>query len=232
MQIGLYHSAATLDVLSRQLDTLAYNLANVSTTGFKRQVVSQETFTHSLSRAGGAPPVPRLRISVDHSQGVLTPTGNPLDLAIEGKGFFKVETARGIRYLRSAPFSPTQDGRIATTAGDRLVMSGSPGELTAPIGIDRSGEVSSGGVTTGARIPIVEFDDPSQLRPEGGGLFAGNAALEKPATGEIRSGMLEQSNATPVEALVGLVALSRAFESSSRAMKSIGETLQRTTTAV
>jgi flagellar basal body rod protein FlgG len=230
MQVGLYQSAASMDAVSKQLDVLAYNLANVSTPGFKRRVSSQESFTRALSGARGAHAQPRVRTAIDHSQGSLSPTGNPLDLAIEGRGFFKVETPRGARYLRSATFNPTPDGDLVTLAGEKLVVTGGIGLVKGTLAVGGGGEITQDGVATGAQIRLVDFDNLDALRPDSGARFSADPSLEKPANGEIRSGCLEQSNGSTVEALVGLVALSRAFESSSRAMKTLGETLQRTTT--
>jgi flagellar basal body rod protein FlgG len=231
MQAGLYQSAAAMDALSKNLDVVAYNLANISTTGFKRRIVAHEGFTKALAAGHARLTIPRHRDSIDFSQGVLANTGNPLDLAIAGPGFFRVDTNQGPRYMRSGTFVPTTDGGLVNLAGDRLAMRGRLSNLDGAITIDGEGQISQNGADTGARIPMVQFDDLTQLRPDRSGTFIGNPGLEKPGTGVLKSGTLEQSNSSSVDALIGLVTLTRAFESSSRALRTVDESIQRTTTA-
>lgn len=232
MEVGLYQSAASMDVLQRHLDALAFNLANTSTTGFKRVVVTNDSFAKSMGIGANKTTMPRHRESIDFSQGILTPTGNPLDFGVFGRGFLKVETARGPRYMRSGTLVPTADGGLSTATGEKVAMRGSLSNTQAPLAIEPSGEISQNGVSTGAKIELVDFENLDALKMESGGLFKGNPNFEKPATGAIRPGHLEQSNTSAVDALVGLVTVSRAFESSSRALHTVGETIQRTTTAL
>lgn len=232
MEVGLYHSAAALQALSRDIDVVAHNLANVSTTGFKRHLTVHESFSRSMQIAGQRFAVPKHRELIDFSPGPVVTTGNPNDLAVAGRGFFRLETPGGPRYARSLTIVPGPDGTLTTPTGERLATSGSLPHGDVPITVDGQGIVSQNGADTGLRIRLVDFDDFSRLRPAGQGSFSGDPALERPSAATIRQGALEQSNSSTVDALVSLVTLTRAFESSSRAMRTMDESVQRATTAL
>ncbi|MFN0207341.1 MAG: flagellar hook-basal body protein [Planctomycetota bacterium] len=232
MQVGLYESAASIQAYSRSLDTLSFNLSHTATPRFKRRISTMEAFSMELQIAGNKVPIPTTRESVDFAPGALIPTGNELDLAISGKGFYKIETPEGIRYTRGGSFFQGPDGTIKNSQGERLLINGAVPKPGDPISINSSGEVSQANNPTGAKIPIYDFADYTQLVPEAGGRFNIDPSLEGPATGTITPGFVEQSNMSSVDALVGLVSLNRSFESSTRAMKTLDEIMQRTTTAV
>jgi flagellar basal body rod protein FlgG len=232
MTAGLYESAASINAATRSLDTLAFNLAHTATPAFKRRMSTIESFSRQLQIAGQSVPIPIARETIDFSPGTLTPTGNTLDFAISGRGFFKIDTPKGIRYTRGGSFFPTSDGSFSDANGGRLLIQGAVPKPGDPLKIDSNGEIFQGGKATGARIPVFDFDNLELLVPESGGRYRIDPSLEKPGTGSVQSGYLEQSNVTSVDALVGLVTLNRTFEASTRAIHTLDEATQRTTNAV
>lgn len=230
MQVGLYESAASLQAMNNSLDTLASNLAHAATPGYKRRMSAIGSFSQQLQIAGHKVPIPMAKEAIDFTPGSLTPTGNVYDLAISGRGFFRVETAQGPRFTRGGSFFPNSDGSIKNNSGDRLFVEGGSVSPNDPIKVDENGNISQNGKPTGARILTFDFDNLSQLTPESAGRYKIDPNLAKPSAAVIQSGYLEQSNLSAVDALVGLVTLNRSFESATKAMHTLDETLQRATT--
>lgn len=231
MHVGLYESAAALHATNRALETLTNNLAHGASPAYKKRIAGTVSFEQQLQLANTRVPLPVVRESIDFAQGTLTPTGNALDLAIDGKGFFKIETNDGIRYSRGGSFFMTANGSLMNLAGERLSVNGTLNPSLGPPTIDAKGQISQPGQASAASISIVEFDNLAEGVAEKGGLYRFSPDLEKPATGRISSGFVEQSNVSSVDALVGLVSLNRGFEASTRAMRTIDEATQRTTTS-
>lgn len=232
MQIGLYESAASLQAMNNSLDTVANNLSHIGTPSYKKRVPVMGSFSEQLQIAGHSLPIPMSKEVIDYSPGSLTPTGNSYDLAISGRGFFRVETPQGTRYTRGGSFFPSADGSITNSGGDRLYIEGGSLVASESIRVDESGNISQNGRVTGARIPTYDFDDLSQLIPENGGRYKIDPTLAKAAPGVIQAGYLEQSNLSSVDALVGLVSLNRSFEAATRAMHTLDDTMQRAATAI
>jgi len=236
MQTGLYQSASSLSALSQVQDTLAFNLAQSSTVAYKRRALTMGTFAQQLNMAGAQVSLPQPIERIDYSQGTLMPTGNVLDLAIQnpidGKssGFFKLNTPNGPRYTRGGTFSITTDGSLVNMNGDKLVMSGPIPDINSPISIDENGSISQNGRATGIKITMVDFPDLQRVVPEGAFRYYADPGNERASLATIRSGYLERSNADPVDQLVQLITIHRSFESSTRAMRTLDEALQRTTT--
>ncbi len=236
MSNALFSAAASLSALVDMQDAIAHNLAHVSTTGFKSQKVAIGSFARSMGSANARFPAPRLEQRTDWSQGALTPTASAYDFAIQdapsaNPSFFKLETRDGIRYTRGGPFLPTPDGGLVNVHGDRLVLEGSIPSPDDPIFVDEAGRISQDGRATGARVVMVTLSDPARIAPEGNFRFKANGAVESPSLAIVKSGYLERSNANAVDALVSLVTVSRAFESSARALRTVDEIEQRTSTS-
>ncbi len=220
MSSGIYVATAGAVAQSNALDTTANNIANASTTGFRGDRI---TFREAM---GGARSPDVLLVSsgamrLDAQAGALTPTENPLDLALEGDGMFGVDTPNGVRYTRAGNFRLDDTGTLVTADG--AVVRGEGGApITVPpetqaITVSPGGEVVADGATLG-RLELVRFA-PAQLRREGGTLFA---ASGPPQTGErpvVRSGMLEASNVNVVKGVVDLVKVSRTYESLMRVIQ-------------
>jgi flagellar basal-body rod protein FlgG len=248
---ALWTAASGMSAQQLNVDTIANNLANVNTVGFKRQRVDyQDLFYQTLREPGteeGAPnglevgtgtyPVSTQKI---FTGGALEVTETPLDMAIEGEGFFQVALADGtMGYTRSGTFRLDQDGRIVTADGYALQP-----ELTVPsdtqeIVVSPTGVISVR--TSGATVPteigtieLASFSNPAGLRSLGHSLYAESPAAGDPVTGQggldgmgqIRQGMLEQSNVSVVDEMVGMITAQRAYELSAKAIQTADDMIR------
>jgi flagellar basal-body rod protein FlgG len=216
MQSAVYSAVFGSTTQSKRLNLIANNLANVNTTGYKRLAMSfcdafknQELGTDSM--------ISQTRINaldVDLSQGRLTQTGNPLDLAIEGKGFFKIDTDQGIRYTRAGVFRLTNDGTVTDAHGNALQGDGGP--IRVPRGanlvINENGEMLADNAPLG-RIAVVTFEEPERLEQVGQHYFQSpedDPFDEQPAEDAfVHQGFLEHSNVEVVQEMVRMIEVSR-----------------------
>lgn len=248
---GIYTSASGMLADQKRLDVIANNLANASTTGFKRDTTVSQAFPDFLiNRINdrdvlGNPtlptPIGNLGIgtyvaytATRLTTGSLRPTGNPLDVAIAGDGFFSVNTPNGVRYTRQGRFVQNADGTLVTPEGFAVLVDGepvkaAPGSLT----ITNEGDVVSGGAVLG-RLSIVTSRDLGAMRKEGNGLWAQagagqDSALVTPgeANGsyQLKVGFLEASNVEAVSEMVEMMTIMRSFEANQKAMQAQDETL-------
>jgi flagellar basal-body rod protein FlgF len=215
------------------LEMLANNLANVETGGYKADREFYSLFVGDDAsgdmNTGELSTLPVIESQwTDHSQGVLRNTSNPLDLAIDGAGFFPIQTPGGIRYTRNGSFRVSSAGVLTTTDGNAvLAKRGLPITLQpgTEIQIDPDGTVNQDGQPAG-QINLTGFDQ-NTLDKVGLNYFAPRAGVTpKPATGLIAQGKLEQSNVGSAESAVRLVAIMRQFEMLQKAM-GIGNELNR-----
>lgn len=223
----------------KRLEVITNNLANVNTAGFKRDQPLFEGVELSPGLSAGVSgsmlPSPTFemlhRVSTDFTPGVVRTTGEPLDVAIEGEGFFSVQTPQGVRYTRGGSFTIDAQGQITTYDGFPVLGTGGP--ITLPPGIiqiDAEGRISVKGTEAGAQpteidlLPIVRFSDPSQLRKVGQTLFeaVGGGAAPFPE-GRMRQGALEGANVNPVEEMVAMITVMRLYESAQKAIQTADE---------
>ncbi|MCC5987769.1 MAG: flagellar hook-basal body complex protein [Pararhodobacter sp.] len=202
--------------LLREMQVLAHNVANLSTTGYRREGVVFSEFVRrlegseeTLSMAAGNARQTFL------DQGGLTRTGGSLDLAIEGDGFFLIETPAGERLTRAGHFLRNEAGEMVTPDGHRLLdAGGAPIFVPAdagPVGIAGDGTVSVGGEPL-AQIGLVRPEDPAQLRREGGNLLQSTGELLPAENALLHQGFLEESNVNPMTEMARLIAVQRAYE--------------------
>lgn len=200
--------------LMRELEVVAHNIANQSTTGFRRESV---IFAEHVNAAGQAPSVSmalaKARL-IDLTEGGLTTTGGVWDMAIRGDGFFQIETPDGPRLTRAGGFTPSADGVLVTPDGHRVLDSGGAPIAVPPnarqIAIGPDGTISADGATVG-QVGIWLPQDPNSLRHQAGVLFSADAIL--PAQGAtVMQGMLEDSNVNPVVEITRMIAVQRAYE--------------------
>jgi flagellar basal-body rod protein FlgF len=219
--IGLSRQVA----LGRELDVIANNVANVSTTGFKARSSRFRTYLQSAASAPTARPADRqiaypvdAGTPMDTSSGAVERTGNPLDLAIKGDGFFTVQTAAGERYTRDGAFQLDATGTLVTSEGqpvlgERGPITLSPQEKSISVGPD--GTVSTDQGQRG-KVRLVRFASMDNLRSEGGNLFSSGAAAEAAGpTTRIEPSALERSNVKPVVEMTRLMEVSRAYAESA-----------------
>jgi flagellar basal-body rod protein FlgF/flagellar basal-body rod protein FlgG len=244
---GFYAACAGLRAQSQALEVVAHNLANLNTAGFRGQ---QTTFQTLVAMSGPTAPnglgngpgnvlsnVPNNVLNaatnnfavlegtrLDMTAGSLEATGNPLDVGIEGSGFFAVQTAGGTRYTRNGSFQVNSKGVLVTAAGDPVlgdpalgpnaVIDVPPGKVS----IASDGTLSVNGVVAGTIQPF-EFAPGTRLTSEGGTLFAAPEGSAKPAQqSTLRQGALESSNVNSIGAVVTLIGVQRQAEMMQRAM--------------
>lgn len=232
-------AASGLRARMEALEMLANNLANAATAGFKldREAYSlyaaQEAWEPALA---GLTRIPLLAPVIegrwtDFRQGTLTPTGNPLDLAISGPGFFVVEGPNGPLYTRNGAFRLSRDGVLETAEGYAVRAAGG-GQIRASVGgsiqVNPDGEVRQGGQSLG-RLEIVSFSQPQALTKLGHSYYRADASHQPvPAAGySIEQGKLEASNVSTPESAVRLINILRQFEMLQRAISLGGEMNRR-----
>ena len=205
-----------------ELDRISTDIANVGTAGYKGQRGSQRaadrpTFGDELQTAIDTVTT---GTKIDFSTGAVAPTGRPLDVAIEGSGFFVVETDKGIRYTRDGHFSKTGAGTLVTSDG--ATVQGADGPLTLGSGevrIDEDGTVYAG-TTKAGKLAVVTFGDANKLSRDKGAMLRNDAAMTADPVAQVtvRSGALEGSNVSVAERLSQLTNASRSFESLQKAI--------------
>jgi len=251
---ALYTAASGMNAQQANIDNIAHNLANVNTVGFKKARVEFEDLVYEQNRPAGSPssqtgetpvgfevglgtrPVATAR---DFARGNLRTTGAPLDLAIEGQGFFQVTLPDGeTAYSRSGALHLDGDGQIVTAEGYLLEPRISvPAEATS-ITVSKDGIVSASMPGQSApqqlgTIEIATFQNPAGLAALGGTLYGDTSASGEPVTaapgqdglGTIVQGFLEESNVSVVEEMVNMILAQRAYEANSRVVKTSDEML-------
>ncbi len=237
MDSGLYAACAGLMARSQQLDTVASNLANSSTAGFHGQKNIFGTVLAEAQRHGRLSALNQVTNSygilsgtrLDQAQGTLTTTGNPLDVALEGPGYFKVQTASGVAYTRNGSFQVSSTGKLTTAQGD-LVL-GQSGPITLPPGppaISSDGTLSSAGAVVG-KLQIVTFPPSTIPQTQGSSYLTAPGGQEQPATGTgVRQGSLESANVSPIDGVVELVTAQRATETMRHVLTMLDSEMDKT----
>lgn len=227
MDIGLYSGAAAMSAGEKRLESITANLANASTVAYKRRA----SFTL------GVPAGPDSRVlhlqthqTIDQSNGPLQQTGNDLDLALEGDGYFVVEDENGRAFTRDGRFHLDDRGALVDVAGRAVGFEGGQPLLDPvgdPVAVDSAGNITQGTRQVG-RLKVVDFDDREQLREDSMGSFRASPSMpEKPSTAAVRQGSVERSNVDALEELVGLVIAQRSFETASAVVQRIDQTYRR-----
>jgi len=229
MDNSLYVGLSKQIVLQRQMDIIANNIANSDTAGFKVEslAVAEDPQAPAVTFGGPAPvkfvmPNGVLR---DFGQGALRKTDSPFDLAIEGQGFFKVNSPQGERYTRDGRFRMDETGRL-TTANGSAVLDDGGGEITlspekGQVTISPDGTISQGTERIG-KLGVYTFDNLSTLEKVGDNLMqnTSNQAATPATAARLRQGMLESSNVNPIVEITRMIEVSRAYESMAKMMDS------------
>lgn len=223
MSSGAYVALSGMRARAEQLDRLASDLANVGTSGYKAERSTTSAAERELDRFNGllqsAIDVAGGPRAVDFRPGAIQSTGRELDFAIEGRGFFSIDTPDGVRYTRNGHFTRRADGMLTTAEGHPVLGEKGPLQLPAAGGavtIAEDGQIRVGGTAVG-KPKIVDFADYNSLAREENAAFRGAAAAETPAAGAtLMSGVLEGSNVSVVERMAQLAEVSRAFEALQR----------------
>lgn len=243
----------------KKVETIANNIANANTPGFKKDNLVFKEYLTALDKGYQDTHLPRKEWApedfyksydaenslvktdgsyTDFRQGQLTPTGNPFDIAINGKGFFEVLTSNGIRYTRKGTFTLRKDGTLITDSGfpvlRKLIISSTNKDTKLPPPGTRTINVGQGNITINLNgeifnnnnkisdLSVIEFKDIHALKKEGNSLFI-NQHIENiiPNANKsvVHQGFIEQSNVNPVSEMSSLIKANRHFESIQRAIK-------------
>jgi flagellar basal-body rod protein FlgF/flagellar basal-body rod protein FlgG len=243
MDSGLYAAYTGLLARTQALDTAANNLANAGTAGFRAQ---RDYFSGVL--AGGIDQDPETASQVGQSvngfgvlggnrldlgQGEIKATGNPLDLALEGQGFFAIQTSRGVRYTRDGAFSRSPTGVLQTVQGEP-VLDDNQKPITIPTGtiyVSPDGSISvstaDGSMIVG-RVGAFDFTEKSALTAEGSNRFSANGAKPIPATASIEQGSVEGANEDAVHGTMQLVLVQRQAEMMQKALSVFNNDFDKT----
>lgn len=236
MDSGLYAACAALVSRTQELDTIANNLANASTVGYRAQ---QNVFGSVLAAAAGSPAsnldqaINQYGVlsgtTLDLTQGALQKTSNDLDFAIQGPGYFVVQTANGPMYTRNGAFQVSSRGELVTATGDQVLGDQGPIKiLPGSITVSPDGTISSNGAISG-KIKMVEFPQSAKLSSMGNAYYSAPANTAVSATkSDIRQGMLESSNVNPIIAMVQLVNAQRSAEMMQKALAMFNSEMDKT----
>jgi flagellar basal-body rod protein FlgG len=253
---ALYTAASGMNAQQTNIDNVAHNLANVNTTGFKKSRMEFEDLVYQQTKAPGSPTsttgeapvglesglgVRTVASARDFSRGNLRSTNGPLDLAIEGDGFFQVALPSGeTGYTRSGTFHLSAEGNIVTNDGYQLEPAITVPANTTSITVSKDGIVSAmvAGQATAQQVGTIEtasFSNPAGLAAQGGNIFKATSASGDPqvgapgsdARGSIAQGFVEDSNVSVVEEMVNMILGQRAYEANSRVVRAADEMLQQ-----
>jgi flagellar basal-body rod protein FlgG len=237
-------------------DTIANNLANVNTTGYKKDTAVNKSFgdmlIHRINDGESAPYIGSLGLgtAIDEigrspDQGSFIQTENPLNLAIEGSGYFAVDTPSGTRYTRDGTFSINAQGQLVTMDGNPVLGENGPIQIDfenstlANLNIDSTGRITATavdglGIAELGNLQLASFTDERQLLKQGNNLYNADNAVGGPLpfTGTVIQGYLEQSNTNAISEMVNLIATYRAYEINSKAVRTQDEMLGKAVTEV
>jgi flagellar basal-body rod protein FlgF len=231
MNVSLYQAAAAMNAQARWQELITQNLATSSVPGFRKQDISFSAVAAGLdSSAAGANAaryvIPSAHAATNFQSGELRTTGNPMDFALEGPGFFEVQLPNGSQaYTRDGEFQLNAQGQLVTKQGYTVMGDGGPLQFDpnngGAITISASGDVSQGGEVKG-KIHLVEFNQPQALTTIGEGYFLANGPNAQPASASataVRQGFLEASNSSPTVEMASLITAMRMFEANQHVMQ-------------
>ncbi len=258
MDRSLYTAATGMQAQQTNIDVISHNLANINTTGYKKSSAHFTTLFSQIIKAPGSilsngnvtPNGVQIGLGVEldatnkaFTMGSLTNTGNPLDLAIEGEGFFQIQLPSGqIAYTRDGNFQiDGQSGEIVTNRGYPLFPNINLGSNIEKITVAEDGSISvsrSGlynQTDTVGSIRLARFANPAGLLEQSANLFLQSSASGRPLEGNpmdanfgsLRQSFLEGSNVKIVEEIVNMISAQRAYEASSNVIKASNEMLQQ-----
>lgn len=227
------------DVLTRAMDVVANNVANINTTGYKRQDIQFSTLINMPTRGEKLDFVIDRATYRDMAPGSITTTGNPLDIAIQGEGYLPIQTKAGTRYTRAGSFQLNANGEIATADGNKLLGDG--GQAIVASSEIESVQISSDGVVTGkttsadgsivqiGKIKLASFAREQELQSTGNGLYSTTQTPQTVANQVLIQGALERSNVDSVSEMTRMITVLRAYQQTA---KMIDAETQRLTSAL
>ncbi len=228
---GIYTAAAGLDTDMDRIDIVANNIANIDTIGFKKDVYVTKSFSTMLGNMMVSETPVTDKVKTVYSQGDINYSGNPFDFAIDGNGFFAVQTDQGIGYTRRGVFRTNGEHTLVTSDGHPVLADGQ--EIKIPEGaffIHENGDIQSDGKFLG-KLQLVDFPQPYALSKQGGNLFYPDQGVQSvPSKAVVRQYYLEESNVSSLGAVIEMMALMNTMRHSESQQKIIqlqDETLQK-----
>ena len=239
MEVSLYQAAAAMNATEQWQEMLSGNLASASTPGARKREISfsaVEAGLASLTSTAANPGyvIPAAGSQLNFQQGELHSTGEALDVALEGPGFFNLQTADGQTvYSRNGEFQMNAKGQLTSTRGDPVLGDNGPIQLlagnSAPVTISAAGEVSQGAVRRG-KLQITDFNRPGLLSSLGGSLYGADSPdLQSSASTDtnVRQGFIKNANTAPVQEMSGLITAMRMFESNQKVLQMQSDRMSR-----
>jgi flagellar basal-body rod protein FlgF len=242
MDVSLYQAAAAMSATARWQDLIAENLSAASIPGARKQEMSFSDVQAGLASGTDSPQqagifIPSANEVTNFQAGELRSTGNPTDFALEGPGFFTVQTPDGQNaFTRDGEFQLNSQKQLVTKDGYPVMGQG--GQLhfnpndAGPITVSANGDVSQGDITVG-KLSTVEFSDPSKLTKHGAGLFTADSSAAKPVpstTTKIRQGFIEAANTSPTIEMASMITAMRMFEANQKVLQMQSDRMSRVIT--
>jgi len=225
---GIYNVARSLNTKVKSIDVLANNLANINSTGFKKQVPFQEYLDKNGEIA--------VKQTTDYGQGEVILSANPLDLAISGDGYFLVKTENGTELTRNGKFHISEDGYMVNGNGDKVL--GNNGEISfgdlidadnPSISISKTGEIKIGETNVDSLV-IAKLENPQEAIRTSSSNFAvadDNYSVASPQNYEIVQGYLEESNVNPILEMQTMIETNKDYESAYKIMRYLDQTMEK-----
>jgi len=230
MSNSIYIGLSRQMALRSVMDTTANNVANMNTSGFRRE---EPVFVEELSRIGNGQSASFVKNGGTYKpdvSGSMRSTGSPTNAAIAGSGFFGVQSpAGGQAYTRSGDFQRAPDGTLLTSSGAKVSSQGG-GSINIPadsveISIDENGVIANQNGAI-AQLMVVEFQNPGVLMPLGGGLYASNENPTPAKNSRVMGGMVENSNVEPIGEMTGMVDTMQSYQGIQKLLESENERLR------
>ena len=225
METPTYIALSRQMALQAQMDVVANNIANTNTQGFKAEMMLMSEVDLPAEQGTKLAYVQDFATARDFSPGTLRPTGDDLDMAIQGDGFFAVQTPDGTRYTRVGRFQLDKDGTLVTTQGYPVLSGGSPVTVNpddGPVNVAEDGSISTDRARNGTqlqvvgKLDVVDFAKRDALVPNQDNLFDAGTQAPIAAKGKVAQRMLEDSNVNPIIEMTNMIQVTRNYQSVQR----------------
>ena len=242
MDVSLYQAAAAMNATARWQDLIAENLSAASVPGARKQEMSFSDIQAGVASNTAGPDqsnyyIPSANAVTNTQAGELRSTGNPLDFALEGPGFFAVQMSPDQNaYTRDGEFKMNSTGELVTKSGYPVMGQGGPLHFnpnsSSTITISATGEISQGDQAVG-KLKTVEFQNPGQLSMRGAGFFSADNPADPgtpSTTTTVRQGFVESANTSPTTEMASLITAMRMFEANQKVLQMQSDRMSRVIT--
>jgi flagellar basal-body rod protein FlgF len=236
METPTYIALSRQMVLRSQMEVVANNIANANTQGFKAEMMLMSEVELPAEKGTKLAYVQDFATARDFSPGTLRPTGNDLDLAIQGDGFFAVQTPEGVRYTRVGRFQLDGNGILVTSHGYPILAGGSAVTIDpddGPVNVAEDGTISTDLARNGqlmqvvGTLDVVDFPNRAALTPAPDNLFDAGAQAPTEATGKVAQRMLEDSNVNTIKQMTDMIEVTRNYQTVQRFLDSENDRQRR-----